>query len=81
MLVILTDEQVLSPQNICRGCLLADSQGLPRWRNGKLGCCAASPNRSSPGSYPVNPHAATCTQVGCLESYECQMGFRVANIE
>ncbi|MGF1479373.1 MAG: hypothetical protein ACFB4I_07765 [Cyanophyceae cyanobacterium] len=38
MLVILTEEQILSPQQICQGCLLADRRGYPRWHQGKLGC-------------------------------------------
>ncbi|WP_017303802.1 hypothetical protein [Spirulina subsalsa] len=76
MLVILTDDQILSPQNICSGCLLANRQGLPRWRNGKLGCCAATyPTPSTRASI------APCSQTSCLESYVCQMGFRVANID
>ncbi len=65
MLVLLTDEQVLSPSQVCPGCLLADQSGQPRWRQGKLGCghllrkCATTqPNQ-----------------------YECEMGFRVANVE
>jgi hypothetical protein len=38
MLVILTDEQIISTQQVCSGCLLANSHGLPRWNQGKLGC-------------------------------------------
>jgi hypothetical protein len=65
MLVILTDEFILSTQQVCQGCLLADNQGLPRWRQGKL-CCGHSLSK------PENKQATL---------YECQMGFRVANIE
>lgn len=38
MLVILTEQQILSTKQICSGCLMADSGGLPRWRQGKLYC-------------------------------------------
>ena len=65
MLVILTDEHILSTQKVCQGCLLADSQGSPRWRQGKLGCGHSLHKQG-------NKQA---------DLYECQMGFRVANIE
>ena len=65
MLVILTDEQILSPQKVCQGCLMADRNGLPRWHHGTLGCgqdlCQSSEDK--------------------LLIYRCQMGFRVASIE
>jgi hypothetical protein len=64
MLVILTDEQVLSPKQVCQGCLLANQSGLPRWQNGKLGCGQALGERKNQPTL-----------------YECQMGFRVANID
>jgi hypothetical protein len=65
MLVILTDEQVLSPSQVCQGCLLADKSGQPRWRQGKLGCGHAI------GKFTANQP----------DQYECEMGFRVANVE
>ncbi|PSO54228.1 MAG: hypothetical protein BRC40_06040 [Cyanobacteria bacterium QH_8_48_120] len=64
MLVILTDEQILSPKHVCQSCLLADKKGLPRWRKGQL-CCGHSLRKLS----EKQP-----------ELYECQMGFRVAKI-
>ena len=64
MLVILTDEQVLSTQQVCQNCLLADRSGLPRWRQGKLSC------GHSLGKQGENQPAL----------YQCQMGFRIANI-
>lgn len=64
MLVLLTDKQVLSPSQVCPGCLLADQNGQPRWRQGKLGC------RNRLHKYTAKPN-----------QYECQMGFRVANLE
>lgn len=65
MLVILTDEHILSTQKVCQGCLMADSQGSPRWRQGEL-CCGHSLGE------PENKQPTL---------YECMMGFRVANIK
>lgn len=65
MLVILMEEQILSPSQICRNCLLATQSGQPRWHQGKLGCGHALRK--------ANPHQP--------EQYECEMGFRVANVE
>jgi hypothetical protein len=38
MLVMLTDDQLLLPQQVCPSCLLADRTGQPRWQNGVLKC-------------------------------------------
>ncbi|MBE9114332.1 hypothetical protein IQ249_00325 [Lusitaniella coriacea LEGE 07157] len=65
MLVILTDEQILSPKQVCQGCLMANRSGLPRWNRGKLGCGQVL-DRSRQNRPML---------------YECQMGFRVAEIE
>jgi hypothetical protein len=65
MLVILTDEQVLSPSQVCQSCLLADKSGQPRWRQGKLGC----------------GHAIRKCAANQPDQYQCEMGFRVANVE
>jgi hypothetical protein len=65
MLVILMDEQILSPAQVCQSCLLADHSGQPRWRHGKLGCGHTVRK--------LTPHQP--------EQYECAMGFRIANIE
>lgn len=65
MLVILQDEQILSPEKVCQGCLLANQKGFPRWNKGKLGCGHCLENLSD-----KQP-----------KLYECQMGFRLANIE
>lgn len=64
MLVILTDEQILSPKQVCQGCLMANRRGLPRWNRGKLGCGQVL-DRSRKNRPML---------------YECQMGFRVAEI-
>jgi hypothetical protein len=65
MLVVLTRENILSVQQVCQGCLLADRQGLPRWHHGKLGC------GHSLGTMGHNQSAL----------YECEMGFQVAQLE
>ena len=82
MLVILTEQQVLSTKQVCSNCLLADSGGVPRWRKGKL-CCG----------HPINQQASNqdreASAIAQLDEkplsnnkiYECEMGFRVANIK
>ncbi|MBW4521201.1 MAG: hypothetical protein KME16_16065 [Scytolyngbya sp. HA4215-MV1] len=65
MLVILTDNQMLSPQQVCQTCLMADQSGQPRWQQGRLRCGQAI--RKLTEAQP--------------DQFECQMGFRIANIE
>lgn len=65
MLVILADEQVLSTEQVCPGCLLANRQGLPRWQQGKLGCGHSLGQREH--SQPT--------------LYECEMGFNLISVE
>ncbi|KGF71972.1 hypothetical protein DO97_13775 [Neosynechococcus sphagnicola sy1] len=65
MLIILMDKQLLLPHPICQGCPLADQSGQPRWHHGQLGCGRALGRLSE--QLP--------------QQYECQMGFRIANIE
>jgi hypothetical protein len=64
MLVILVENQLLSPQQVCQSCLMADQSGQPRWHQGRLGCGRV-----------LNKLADELP-----EQYECQMGFRIANI-
>ncbi|HEY9877789.1 MAG TPA: hypothetical protein V6D29_05000 [Leptolyngbyaceae cyanobacterium] len=65
MLVIVMDNQLIAPQAVCQGCLMANQQGQPRWHHGELRC------------------GRTLNQIdsGQPTQYECQMGFRIANIE
>lgn len=65
MLVILMDNQLISPAQVCSSCLLADQSGQPRWSSGQLRCGRAL--------HKHNKHEP--------EQFECQMGFRVANVE
>ena len=64
MLVVVMDNQLVSPESICHSCLMADRAGQPRWRNGSLSCGRALSQTS-----PEQP-----------QQYECQMGFRIAKI-
>lgn len=75
MLVVLTQEQILTPQKVCCGCLLADQSGLPRWRKGKLVCGRVLQEMK------MTPGAAQMSTDQPPELYECQMGFRLAKIE
>lgn len=72
MLVILTDRQILSTKQVCDGCLMADSRGLPRWRQGKL-CCGHLVETFK------NDAGITCSERAKV--YQCQMGFQVTEIE
>ncbi|QLE56113.1 hypothetical protein [Nostoc sp. TCL26-01] len=65
MLVILMEDQILPPEQVCQSCLLANGRGQPRWLGGKLSCGQAI--RKLAEQQP--------------EQYECLMGFRIAHIE
>ena len=65
MLVILMDDRIISPQQVCQSCLLADQMGQPRWRQGQLRC----------------GHAIRKLTENQPDQYECHMGFRIANID
>lgn len=65
MLVILMDEQILAPAQVCQSCVLADRNGQPRWRGDQLRCGQAI-------------RKLTAQQA---EQYECMMGFRIAYVE
>ncbi|MEA5575017.1 hypothetical protein [Anabaena sp. UHCC 0451] len=65
MLVILTDDQIFAPEQVCQSCLLANNSGQPRWYRGQLRCGQAINKLTEQQS----------------EQYECVMGFRLANIK
>ncbi len=65
MLVILMDNQILAPHHVCQSCLMADQTGQPRWDRGQLRCGRVL--YKGAGSQP--------------DQFECEMGFRIANIE
>jgi hypothetical protein len=65
MLVILMENQLVSPQQVCPTCLMADQGGQPRWQQGQLRCGRALRKQEQ----------------GQPDQYECQMGFRIAHIE
>ncbi|MEM1367480.1 MAG: hypothetical protein AAGG02_05560 [Cyanobacteria bacterium P01_H01_bin.15] len=66
MVVILTKNQILSVEPVCKGCLLADRQGTPRFREGKLTC-----------AQDLNPLEAPSR----LSLYRCHMGFKLAVLD
>ncbi len=78
MLVVITEKQILSPQQVCCDCLLASQKGLPRWHEGKLGC---SRHKIKQGKNQQNPPTSSSSKQAVSEIYECQMGFRLANVE
>ncbi len=65
MLVILQKERILSTDNVCQSCLMASQAGTPRWHQGTLKC----------------GHCLDKSSANEVTVYECQMGFRLANIE
>ncbi|MDP5338802.1 MAG: hypothetical protein NWQ28_09545 [Nodularia sp. (in: cyanobacteria)] len=65
MLVILMDNQILAPAQVCQSCLLADHSGQPRWGGGQLRCAQAI--RQLNAQQPAQ--------------YKCLMGFRIADIK
>ncbi|NJR39390.1 MAG: hypothetical protein HC781_11930 [Leptolyngbyaceae cyanobacterium CSU_1_4] len=65
MLVIVMEDQLLSPHQVCQACLMADQSGQPRWNQGKLRCGRALGKATE----------------RLPEQFECQMGFRVVHIE
>lgn len=71
MLMIMTDNQLLSPQFVCHDCVLANQDGLPRWSHGKLGC-------GQPGGAIAKDEARSRPTP---RLYRCHMGFQVAQID
>jgi hypothetical protein len=65
MLVMLMENQLIDPEQVCQTCLMADQSGHPRWQQGQLRCGRAL--RKMADEQP--------------DQYVCQMGFRIANIE
>ncbi|NJK37640.1 MAG: hypothetical protein HC835_08395 [Oscillatoriales cyanobacterium RM2_1_1] len=65
MLVILMENQLIEPEQVCQGCLLANQKGQPRWKGGQLTCgqLVEKPIHDQP------------------DQYQCQMGFRIADIK
>ncbi len=65
MLVILTRDNILSVNQVCPGCLLANQQGTPRWHHGELGC----------------GHSVDRVDQRQAKVYECEMGFQVTEVD
>jgi hypothetical protein len=68
MLVVIIDNQILAPQQVCQACLLADHDGQPRWRQGKLGCGRLV-------------STLNCCNEPQPDAYQCQMGFRLMEVD
>ena len=64
MLVVMMNDQILSPNAVCQTCLMADRRGQPRFHHGRLTCGR---------SLAPQEH-------GQPQQYECQMGFKIADI-
>lgn len=64
MFVILTEQQLLQPEQVCHDCPLASQHGHPRWLAGRLGCGQV---------------LSKCSEAE-PDQYRCAMGFRLANI-
>jgi hypothetical protein len=65
MLVILMDDQIFAPEQVCQSCVLASNSGEPRWHGGQLVCGQAIRKFAEQRS----------------EQYESVMGFRIAHIK
>ncbi len=68
MLVVVIKDRIIDPQQVCQDCLLADGNGQPRWRQGKL-CC---------GQLVRN---LNCCNEPQPNAYQCQMGFRLVDVD
>ncbi|WP_310484956.1 hypothetical protein [Chamaesiphon sp. VAR_48_metabat_403] len=68
MLVVIIDNQIIAPQQVCQACLMADRDGRPRWQQGKLGCGRLI-------------RSLNCCSEPQSDTYECQMGFRLVEID
>ena len=67
MLVVIINDRIIAPQQVCQACLLADRDGQPRWRQGKLGCGRVV-------------RTLNCCPEVQSDAYVCQMGFRLVDI-
>lgn len=68
MLVVILNDRIVAPERVCQACLLADRDGQPRWRQGKLSCGRIIRDLN-------------CCSEPQANAYECQMGFRLVNLE
>ena len=64
MLVVMMNDQLLAPTAVCQTCLMADQMGQPRFHHGRLTC----------------GRSLEKLQEGQPQQYECQMGFKIADI-
>ena len=71
MLVILTEDKVLSTDMVCKNCLLADQTGHPRWKHGNLVCGKTRRSKE------FNRQRQSISN----NEYQCQMGFRLTQVQ
>ncbi|MEO0013456.1 MAG: hypothetical protein RLZZ535_1845 [Cyanobacteriota bacterium] len=69
MIVMIVDQQILSPKQVCQNCLMSNQSGLPRWHDSKLGCGKKRSHSGGAASSQATPKQA--------QVYECQMGFNL----
>lgn len=65
MLIALMKDQLVTLQTVCQSCLMADGSGRPRWDGVNLRC---------------GRQLARLDQNQPAQ-YECQMGFRIAEVD
>lgn len=74
MVVLLTEQGILSPRQVCPGCILASAQGLPRFRGGHLSCGrSGAVEAKAQAREEAQPEEAAMGQ-------DCPMGFRVIDV-
>ncbi len=67
MWVVVMDEQVISPKQVCQHCLMADQSGHPRGNQERLRCARQSQRRMAEDPSPNH-------------LVECEMGFTLAHV-
>lgn len=65
MLVVVMENRLVSPCQVCQTCLMASRDGQPRWDRGQLRC-----------GRPVDPRSDLPG-----DRYQCQMGFLIAKVD
>ena len=84
MLVIVMENQLLSPAAVCNNCPMASQSGLPRWKKGRLRCgrpieCSTERFTHGEGDKTIDSPSESPAPKACTQ-YECAMGFRIAEL-
>ncbi|MGB3768025.1 MAG: hypothetical protein WA947_15820 [Phormidesmis sp.] len=92
MLVIVMENQLLSPAAVCNNCPMASQSGLPRWKKGRLRCGrpverankkeadAANAQADCPAADKAMGSPSELPSQKACTQYECAMGFRIAEL-